>query len=65
MVKKEMGWAIRGLLIFLVLLMVALLVFSVPSVIDPEFQLLGTYLILIIGVNLMFALLVLFRFNKN
>jgi hypothetical protein len=45
--------------------MIALLIFSVPVIIDPEFQLLGTSLILIIGANLMFALLALFRFNKD
>ena len=64
-VKREMGWAIRGLLIFLVLIMIALLIFSVPVILNPEYQLLGTSLILIIGANLMFAILALFRFNKR
>jgi hypothetical protein len=65
MVKRDMGWAIRGLLVSLVVLMITLLVLSVPLIISPDFQVLGTTLILVIGVNLIFAMIALFRFDKR
>jgi hypothetical protein len=60
-----MGWAIRGLLISLVLLMILLMLVSIPVIVSPDMQMAGTYLILIIGVNLIFAIVALFRFSKK
>ncbi|MFW9847688.1 MAG: hypothetical protein ACFFF4_01020 [Candidatus Thorarchaeota archaeon] len=60
-----MGWAIRVLLVVLIILMIGLFLVSIPNIVSPDFQLAWTSLILILGVNLLFAVLVLFRISKN
>jgi len=64
-VNTRMGWAIRILLLFLSILLIALLFLSIPTTLDPNIKSALVFLVAVMGVNMIIGLAALFKFSNK